>query len=171
MLFNFNEHDLDTNVPVEDADAETIEDTIISQDPDTEEGIENIASEVEAITMQAALEAVTFFEGGEQSVKNFRESAEVKTLLEARRMSKRTFVRLNKDDDLLRRTHLASIIVAKQKNDPLFRKYAFHTAKRKQFRQLIYKKYYNKALMIAKRSQKQHIKDMRKMPALPVIKF
>lgn len=163
MLFNFNESGKD---PVSDEI-----DAIVNTDPDTAEGADNIANQVEDLMMQSALEAVTYFENGEEAVKNFTESAEVQGLLEARKMSKKTFVRLGKNDDLTRREHLAAIIIAKEKGDTLFNQLALNRVKERKLRNAIFQKYGNKAKVVAKQSQKKHIKSMQKMPSLPTIKL
>lgn len=142
---------------------------ILTADPETEEGMEAIAREIEANMQAAALESVTYFEGGEEAQKSFTESAEVQALVEARKMSKKTFVRLNKNDDFTRRAHLASLILARNAKDPLFNKLALNRVKERQLRAAIFKKYESKAKLVAKKSQTQHIKAMRKMPSLPKI--
>ena len=146
-------------------------DLAIEKDPDTEEGIDSIANDVENLMMQTAMESATYFDGGEEAVKSFTESAEVKALVEGRKLAKKTFVRLGKNDDLKRRAHLASIIIAKEKKDPLFKALALNRVKERKLRNAIFAKYGNKAMMVAKRSQKQHIKVMSKMPALPAIRM
>lgn len=169
MIFNLKESGTgsgDISNPVTDD-----LDLVINKDPETPEGLEAIANEVESKMMQSALESVTFFEGGEEGVKKFTESAEVQALVEARKMGKNTFVRLGKNDDLTRRAHLAAIIIAKEKNDPLFHQLALNRVKERKLRNAIFNRYGNKAELVAKRSQKQHIKNMRKMPALPTIKL
>ena len=138
-------------------------------DADTEEGMEAIAAEVENNMQAAALESASYFEGGEEAQKSFMESAEVQALVEARKMSKKTFVRLNKNDDYTRRAHLASLILARTAGDPLFKKLALNRVKERQLRNAIFKKYESKARMVARKSQQQHIKNMKKMPALPKI--
>lgn len=141
----------------------------INQDPTTPEGEDNIAAEVEMNIQAAALEAVTYFDGGEQYIKEFCQSDEAQVLVEARKMSKKTFVRLGKNDDLTRRTNMACLIIAREKKDPLFNKLALNRIKERQLRQAIFKKYGNLATRIAKKSQMKHIKDMKKMAALPKI--
>ena len=140
-------------------------------DPNTEEGMDAIATEVENNMQAAALESVTYFENGEDAQKAFVESAEVQALMEARKMSKKTFVRLGKNDDLTRRAHLASLILARNNNDPLFKKLALNRVNERKLRNMIFKKYENKAKIVAKKSQAQHIKTMKKMPSLPKINF
>lgn len=138
-------------------------------DANTEEGMEVIAAEVENNMQAAALESVTYFDGGEDAQKAFTESAEVQALVEARKMSKKTFVRLNKNDDFTRRAHLASLILARNANDPLFKKLALNRVNERKLRNMIFKKYETKARSVAKKSQAQHIRTMKKMPALPKI--
>ena len=157
---------------VHENDANTINDIdLVAADPNTEEGLEAMASEVEGNMQAAALESVTYFDGGEGAQKSFIESAEVQALVEARKMSKHTFVRLNKNDDFTRRAHLASLLLARNAKDPLFNKLALNRVKERQLRAAIFKKYESKARMVAKKSQVQHIKNMKKMPALPKITF
>lgn len=140
-------------------------------DPDTPEGMELMAAEVESHMTNAALEAVTYFEGGEEAVRSFTESAEVQALVEARKLPKKTFVRLNKMDDLQRRSHLACLVIAKNKKDPLWTKLALNRVKERKLREAIYKKYGTKAAVIARKSQQVHIKNSRKLPSLPKIQF
>lgn len=129
------------------------------------------AVEVEKNMLVAATESVSFFEGGEEAQKSFVESAEVQALVEARKMSKKTFVRLNKNDDFTRRAHLASLILARNAGDPLFKKLALNRVNERKLRSMIFKKYEAKARSVAKKSQAQHIKNMKKMPSLPKINF
>jgi hypothetical protein len=148
-----------------------IVDAVVSRDPDTPEGVENIANDVENLMQQQALESVSYFENGETALKNFCESAEVQALVEARKMSKKTFVRLGKNDDLTRRTHLACLLLAKEHNDSLFKALALNRVKERKIRNAIFTKYGSKAKIIALKSQKTHIKAMKKMPALPAIRL
>jgi hypothetical protein len=159
------------NVIKEEADINDVDLLAGEADPETEEGMEAIATEVENNMQVAALENVTYFDGGEDAQKAFTESTEVQALVEARKMSKKTFVRLNKNDDFTRRAHLASLILARNAKDPLFNKLALNRVKERELRRAIFKKYENKARSVAKKSQAQHIKNMKKMPALPKINF
>lgn len=143
----------------------------LNQDPTTPEGEDNIADEIERNIQAAALESVSYFDGGEEYLKEFAQSEEAQILVESRRMSKRTFVRLGKNDDLTRRKNMACLIIAREKKDPLFNKLALNRVKERQLRQQIFKKYGNMADRIAKKSQVKHIKDMKKMKALPKIQF
>lgn len=135
-------------------------------DPETEEGMDAIAAEIENNMQAAALESMTYFTNGEEVQKSFIESAEVQALVEAKKMSKKTFVRLNKNDDLTRRENLASLILARNAKDPLFTKLALNRKKERELRTAIFNKYGNKAKMIARRSQQAHIKNSKTLPAI-----
>jgi hypothetical protein len=160
MLFN--------NYLKEDAEQDVNDIDILSgeADPETEEGMDAIAKEVETNMQAAALESMTYFDGGEQAQKSFVESAEVQALVEAKKMTRKTFVRLNKNDDLTRRAHLASLILARNAKDPLFNKLALNRVKERKLRTAIFTKYKTKALMVAKKSQKQHIKTAKTLPPI-----
>lgn len=146
-------------------------DMLVDHDPDSAEGIEAMAQEVEQHMTTAALEAVSYFDGGEDAVRNFTESAEVQALVESRKIPKKTYVRLNKNDDLQRRSNLACLVLAKNHKDPLWIKLAQNRIKERKLRNAIYKKYQNKANVVARKSQIQHIKNARKLPSLPKIQF
>lgn len=154
-------------------ETETIVDAIADDgkdiDPNSSEGINAIAQKVEDLMTTSALEATTFYENGEQAVKNFVESAEVEALVEARKMSKKTFVRLSKNDDLQRRKNLSALMLAKEHKDPLWTKWSAARIKERKLRNQIYQKYENKASVVARKSQQQHIKNSRNLPALPKI--
>lgn len=155
----------------EDTDTvvDTLADTEREIDPNSAEGIDTIAQRVEDMMTTSALEAVTFFENGEQALKNFTESAEVEALVEARKLAKRTFVRLGKNDDLQRRKNLSCLMLAKEHKDPLWSKWSIARIRERKIRKQIYAKYNNKATVIARKSQQKHIKNSRNLPSLPKI--
>lgn len=138
-------------------------------DTESEEAQDKIADEINANLMGAALENMLFFEGGEEALQEFCRSEEVQVLVESRRMPKKTFVRLGQNDDLHRRENMACLIVARERKDPLFKQLALNRVKERKIRNAIYKKYCNIAKVIAKKSQKKHIVDMKKMKSLPAI--
>ena len=127
----------DTTVPELNA-----EDRVLAQvnDPaaDTDESQEILGSEVEELIQAEALSGIAYLDGGEEAKKNFIESAEVQALVEARKMSKKTFVRLNRSDDFVRRAHLASLLLARNAKDPLFNKLALNRVKERQLRSMFY---------------------------------
>lgn len=163
MLFGtiIKESDETTATEVNDVDVLSGE-----ADPNTEEGMDAIATEVDNNMQAAALESMTYFDGGEDAQKSFMESAEVQALMEAQKMSKKTYIRLNKNDDLTRRAHLASLILARNAKDPLFNKLALNRVKERKLRTMIFNKYKNKSLMVAKKSQKKHIKTAKTLPPI-----
>lgn len=161
MIFNANAvHESDETAAAIDAKTDPVDamtqDTEV--DTDSAAGIEAMAAEVNRLLGESSLEALTFFEGGEEAVKKFSESAEVETMLESRKMAKNTFVRLNKVDDLQRRKNLACLVLAKSKNDALWTKLAKNRVMERKLRNAIYAKYGNKANMIARKSQQVHIR-------------
>ena len=86
-------------------------------------------------------------------------------------VTEKTIVRLDKRAKLSRAFQTAVFTIAREKKDPLFNKLALNRVKERQLRQQIFKKYGHMADRIAKKSQVKHIKDMKKMKALPKIQF
>lgn len=166
MIFN------KLNEDTTEVDSDAVDALMGDTDPNNEDAL---AQEVEAHMTAAALEAVTYFEGGQEAVNKFEEALEMEGengyVNEARRLTKKTYVRLNKSDDLQRRSHLACLVLAKAHKDPLWTKLALNRIKERKLRNAIYKKYGNRANMVAKKSQLVHIRNSRKLPALPKIQF
>lgn len=150
-------------------DANTVVDdySLVKKDPDTEEGQIAIADEVEQAMSKCAKENMVFFNNGEEALKEFCSSEEYAAIQEARRLGKRTYVRLGMKDDLTRRSNMACLILAREHNDPLWKKLAKIREAEKKTREAIYAKYGNQANRIAKISQREHIKDMKSMPSAP----
>lgn len=144
-------------------------DDILVADPNTEEGLEAMAHEVESLATQEAFNSLSYFDGGAEAANSITESAEFEALMESRKMPKRTFVRLNKQDDLQRREHLACLILAKKNNDSLWKKYVRYRVEERKLRRQIFAKYSNKGKVVARKSQMIHIKNSRKLPSLPKI--
>lgn len=146
-------------------------DTLLPQDPETSEGLDNIADQVEDALQHQALENADYFEGGEEAVQSFFESAEVEAMLEAFPFGlgakKRTIVSMSKKDDLKRRARLASLIIAREKKDPLFDKLAANRVRERALRRAIFQKYEKQAYKVARVSQKKHLAEKKKFPALP----
>lgn len=93
--------------------------------------------------------------------------SEEAAILEAKGMiGRKTLIRLNKNDDVSRRTSAAAYQMAKDANDPLWRKLMLHMQKKNEFKAKILKKYDSKAKRIAKQSQKDYLKH----PAAKLIK-
>ena len=142
-------------------------DAILPQDPETEEGIDNLADQVEDAMQSQALECADYFEGGEEAIKEFAESPEVQASINEAfsitgKDKKRTLVRLGRKDDLKRRANLAALLIAKSKGDPLFKKMAKHRHEERQCRKQIFNKYQKQAMKIARRSQIKHMQERKK---------
>lgn len=165
MIFNAYVNEETT----EETELDTLADDGKEVNPDSAEGIAKVAQKVEDMMTASALEALTYFDGGQDAVKSFTESAEATALVEARRMSKRTFVRLSKNDDLERRKHLSCLLLAKEKKDPLWTKWAMFRNKERSIRKQIYTKYETKGAVVARKSQQQHIKNSKNLAPLPKI--
>lgn len=74
-------------------------------------------------------------------------------LCEAGRFKKNTLVRLSKKDDLIRRETMVAMQLAKEKNDPLWRKFVKNTKIRNSLKEQIKRKYGNQSTRIAKKAQ------------------
>lgn len=86
--------------------------------------------------------------------------SEEAALLEAKGMiGRKTLIRLNKNDDVTRRTSAAAYQMAKDNNDPLWKKLTFHISKKNEYKEKILKKYNAKAQRVAKKSQREYLKN------------
>lgn len=83
------------------------------------------------------------------------ESADV--LMEANKISRKTLVRLNKNDDLTRRTGMAALQLAKDNNDALWKKLVKNRIVERKLLAAIKKKYANKAQVAARKGQKMYV--------------
>lgn len=99
----------------------------------------------------------------EEQLKMFLESDLCKSLQEAGKFRKKTIVRLSKQADFDRRVKLAAMALAKEAGDPLFDKLALNRVRERELLGRIMQKYGQRALRIARDSQKDYIKH--RMPA------
>lgn len=90
--------------------------------------------------------------------KAIAESEEAAVLEAKGLVGRKTFIRLSRNDDVERRTTAAAYQMAKDANDPLWKKLVFHMNKKKEFKEKILKKYSAKAQRVAKQSQKDYLK-------------
>ncbi|MDD3121924.1 MAG: hypothetical protein PHC62_00245 [Candidatus Izemoplasmatales bacterium] len=74
------------------------------------------------------------------------------------KLKNRTLVRLSKKDDLKRRKKMAAYQLAKEKNDPAWKKFTFHRAKALEYENKMFAKYGGKAERVAKETQKSYLK-------------
>lgn len=94
----------------------------------------------------------------ETEIKQFCESKEAEALVEAGKMSKKTIVRLSKNDDLARRKKMAAYQLAKDNNDSLWNQLVKNRIKERELIEKIELKYNNKAEQLAKLGQKDYLK-------------
>jgi hypothetical protein len=98
----------------------------------------------------------------DERIKEFVESAEAKTMVEAGIISRKTLVRLSKNDDLSRRTKMAAFQLAKENNDALWDQLVKNRVKERILIQKIVARYSSKAGRAAKIGQRDYLKN--KMP-------
>ena len=99
----------------------------------------------------------------EQELMEFLESSECESLVEAGVLRRRTVVRLSKKDDLLRRSRLASLQIAKNKKDPMVKLLSKAIKQKHTIMDKIYNKYKSIAEREARKAQKEYYK---RVPAL-----
>ena len=115
----------------------------------------------ESFDMDAFYETCVFMELASlpYEERNAIVESEEAAVMEAKGMiGRKTLIRLNKNDDVNRRTSAAAYQMAKDKNDPDWQKLMFHMEKKNFFKDRILKKYNSKAIRVAKQSQKEYLK-------------
>jgi hypothetical protein len=124
-------------------------------------GSDVIGSVTENVDMTALVEKFLYDDisrGSDEQIKEFCASPEAQALLEKGVFKKPTLMRLGKADDLKRREKLTAFELAKQNNDPLWKKLKDNRKKEKSLIAKIMAKYGNKANKISKIAQKDYIK-------------
>lgn len=102
----------------------------------------------------------------EEQIKEFCQEGGVGEQLVAEgKISRKTLVRLNKQDDLTRRTKIGALLLAKENNDPLYAKLVKNRAIKKELVAKIMAKYKTKGAKVAKQAQNDFIHG--KKSALP----
>lgn len=96
------------------------------------------------------------------SIKEWCESEEANALVEANVLRKPTMMRLSKQDDEKRRAKIAAYNMAKEANDPLYRKMMMYRKKWKECSTAIMNKYGSKADRVAKKKQQEYIRNYSK---------
>lgn len=92
-------------------------------------------------------------------IQEFAMSEEAEQLVTEGKISRKTIMRLNKNDDLARRHKIAAYQIAKEKNDPLWQKLVKNRIKERELIDAIMKKYGAKGEMVAKKSQRAFISN------------
>lgn len=90
------------------------------------------------------------------------ESEEFEIIAEAKKFKKKTIVKLNAKDDLARREAQAAIIIAGERNDPLYDKLALNRVQEKKLLKMIQSKYRTQAKKAAREAQRDYVKDVNK---------
>lgn len=98
----------------------------------------------------------------DEKKQEFINSEEAKVMEEAGLISRRTLVRLSKQDDLSRRLRMAAFQLAKEKDDALWKKLVANRVKERELISAISAKYGSKATQVAKIGQRDYLKQ--KMP-------
>jgi hypothetical protein len=126
-------------------------------------GIKEDASlDVELKNPNALLEAFIIDEVSRMSDADrneFMESAEFEYLVSEGVIAKHTLVRLSKEDELTRRMKVAALQIAREKNDPLYAKVLKYRSLEKDALAQIVKKHGNQAQRVAKKTQREYIKN------------
>lgn len=153
----------------EDVVAQTTDvDALIDPDPETPEGENIIADQVEAIMQTAAMEEASFFEGGEEAVDAYIKMLNEQVMQEGIISSvakNNNIVRLNARDDLKRRTSVAAMILARKMKSPLWVKAMRHKSLYRKYKAQIIAKFSRRAFKIARISQAKHAVAAKKAEA------
>jgi hypothetical protein len=110
-----------------------------------------------ALQEQFLIDEISQFTDEERE--EFLESELCESLLEAGKMRRNTIVFLSGKDDMARRTKMSVLALAKQRKDPLFEKLRINRVKERKILSQLMKKYGNKGKKIAKKSQKDWIRN------------
>lgn len=97
-----------------------------------------------------------------ENIKEFCNSPVAQVLMEKQVLSKPTMMRLSKADDQKRRVMLTVYRLAKESNDPDYKKMIMYRDKWKEHKAKLIQKYGKKAEKIAREAQLQYIKDAKK---------
>ena len=94
----------------------------------------------------------------EEKIKEFCQPGGVgEQLVKEAKMSRKTLVRLNKQDDLTRRTKMGALLLAKEKKDPLYDKLVKNRMMKRQIVDKIMQKYGHKGKQVAKQAQAEYL--------------
>lgn len=103
----------------------------------------------------------------EADIHEFVDSELATVLTEKQVLNKGTLMRLSKADDEKRRIKLVAYQLAKEADDPDWKKMKMYRDKWKEHRAKVMSKYGSKAKKIAKAAQVEYIKNARKAPTEP----
>lgn len=103
--------------------------------------------------------------GSDEQIHEFCNSELAEVLCEKQVFNKPMMMRLDKASDQKRRAKLICYQLAKESNDPAWKKMMLYRSKWKEQRAIVVKKYGKKASKLANVSQREYIKTARKEPA------
>jgi hypothetical protein len=118
-----------------------------------------VLEDVEEKVLQSIVMAEITAGLNEEEMGAFLESEEYAVLAEANRFKKNTLIRLNKSDDLERRTSMAALALAKESNSTAYKQYEKYMKLAKKAKKQILLKYDSKGERIAKKAQQVFIKN------------
>ena len=94
----------------------------------------------------------------EDKIKEFCEAGGVgEQLVQEGKLRKKTLVRLSKQDDLTRRTKMGALLLAKEKNDPLYAKLVKNRQQKRDRVEQFMKKYGTKGQRVARQAQSEYL--------------
>lgn len=110
--------------------------------------------------MDELMEAFFYDEHYSDSDSEKRELLEqADVIMETKKISNKTIVRLNKNDDLTRRTGMAALQLAKDNNDSLWKKLVKNRITERKILAAIKKKYASKAQIAARQGQRMYVSN------------
>lgn len=122
--------------------------------------------ELKGINLESYVQLIAYDDisrGSEEQIREFMESELANVLTERAVLSKRAVYKLNQRDiDKKRRIKMVAYQMAKENNDPAFKKMQLHRTKMKEYRAIVLKKYGKKAVRVATAAQKEYIKAAKK---------
>lgn len=93
----------------------------------------------------------------DEVIREFASSEECQALITEGKLNRKTIMKLNKNDDLSRRSKIAAYQLAKEHNDPLWTKLVQNRIKERKLIDAIVAKYGSRAEMVAKKSQRNFV--------------
>lgn len=130
----------------------------------TSTGVSEAAEDIE-VNYEELMEAFfydDFASCSDEEKKALIESGELALLEKKNITNRKTLVRLNKNDDISRRTTMAALQLARDNNDPLWKALKTNRIRERQLLAKIEKKYGSRASKVARVGQKEYLKNVNK---------
>lgn len=122
--------------------------------------------DLEGINLESYIQTIAYDDisrGSEEQIHEFLESELATVLTERNVLNKKQIVKLNmREIDSKRRIKMVAYQMAKENNDPAFKKMQKYRELWKEQRAIVLKKYGKKAIKVAKVAQKEYIKAAKK---------